>query len=133
MKNIRFSLQAKFLLSITLIIIPTLGVIFTWAGIQSEKQATEQALNQAQTGPKESDIALARLQVEQANLSLEQAEFGLEQARNAVKDALCKSCINFNTLYAPDHLLKSYKLLILSPASVAMLDMISNYLHHIAV
>ena len=47
MKNIRFSLQAKFLLSITLIIIPTLGVIFTWAGIQSEKQATEQALNQA--------------------------------------------------------------------------------------
>ena len=47
MKNTRFSLQTKFLLSIILIIIPTLGVIFTWAGIQSEKQATEQAINQA--------------------------------------------------------------------------------------
>jgi multidrug resistance efflux pump len=54
------------------------------AGIAS----AQQALNQAQTGPKESDIALARLQVEQANLSLEQAEFGLEQARNSVKDAV---------------------------------------------
>jgi len=46
-KNIRFSLQVKFLLSIIMIIIPTLGIIFTWAGIQSEKQATEQAINQA--------------------------------------------------------------------------------------
>jgi len=54
------------------------------AGVAS----AQQALNQAQTGPKESDIALARLQVEQANLSLEQAQFGLEQARNSVKDAV---------------------------------------------
>ncbi len=54
------------------------------AGVTS----AQQALNQAQTGPKESDIALARLQVEQANLSLEQAEFGLEQARNSVRDAV---------------------------------------------
>ncbi len=47
MKNLQFSLQAKFLLCIILIIIPTLGVIFTWAGIQSERQATEQTMNQA--------------------------------------------------------------------------------------
>jgi len=47
MKNFRFSLQAKFLLSIILIVIPTLGVIFTWAGIQNEKQAIDQVLNQA--------------------------------------------------------------------------------------
>ncbi len=47
MKNIRFSLQTKFLLSIILIVIPTLGVIFTWAGIQNEKQAMEQITNQA--------------------------------------------------------------------------------------
>ncbi|MBW1820382.1 MAG: DUF3365 domain-containing protein [Deltaproteobacteria bacterium] len=47
MKNIRFSLQAKFLLSIILIIIPTLGVIFTWAAIQNENQAKEQVINQA--------------------------------------------------------------------------------------
>ena len=54
------------------------------AGIAS----AQQALNQAQTGPRESEIALARLQVEQANLSLEQAQFGLDQARNAVEDAV---------------------------------------------
>ena len=47
MKKIHLSLQLKFLLCIILIIVPTLGVIFTWSGIQNEKQATEQAINQA--------------------------------------------------------------------------------------
>ncbi len=47
MKNFRFSLQVKFLFCIILIVIPTLGVIFTWAGIQNEKQAMEQIMNQA--------------------------------------------------------------------------------------
>ena len=47
MKKFNLSLQMKFLLSIILIIVPVLGVIFTWAGIQNEKQATEQVLNQA--------------------------------------------------------------------------------------
>ena len=54
------------------------------AGVAS----AQQALSQAKTGPRESDIAQARLQVEQANLSLEQAKFGLDQARNALKDAV---------------------------------------------
>jgi signal transduction histidine kinase len=34
-------------LSIALIIIPILGIIFTWAGIQSEKRADDQVVNQA--------------------------------------------------------------------------------------
>jgi len=46
-KKIKLSLQWKFFLCIVLIILPTLGIIFTWAGIQSEKQATKQVLNQA--------------------------------------------------------------------------------------
>ena len=48
MKEYRFSLQWKFLLSITLIIFPTMGLIFTWAGIQHEDQAIDQVMNQAQ-------------------------------------------------------------------------------------
>ena len=47
MKKLRISLQWKFFLSIVLIIIPILGVIFTWAGIQSGKQANDQVVNQA--------------------------------------------------------------------------------------
>lgn len=47
MKKFKFSLQGKFLLSIVLIIVPVLGIIFTWAGIQNEKNAIEQVLNQA--------------------------------------------------------------------------------------
>jgi len=46
-KKIHISLQIKFLLSIILIIVPVLGVIFTWTGIQNEKQAKEQVLTQA--------------------------------------------------------------------------------------
>ena len=47
MKNIRLSLQAKFLWSIILIIVPVMGVIFTWVGIRNEKQAMTQVVNQA--------------------------------------------------------------------------------------
>jgi signal transduction histidine kinase len=46
-KKFHLSLQWKFLLIIIFIIVPILGIIFTWTGIQSEKQATEQVLNQA--------------------------------------------------------------------------------------
>jgi signal transduction histidine kinase len=46
-KNLHISLQIKFLLSIILIIVPVLGIIFTWTGIQNEKQAKEQVLTQA--------------------------------------------------------------------------------------
>jgi signal transduction histidine kinase len=47
MKRFRSSLQRKFLLSIALIILPTLGVIFLWVGIQQEKLAIDQVVNQA--------------------------------------------------------------------------------------
>jgi signal transduction histidine kinase len=46
-KKFHLSIQAKFLLSIILIVVPTLGIIFTWAGIQNEKQAMDQVINQA--------------------------------------------------------------------------------------
>jgi len=46
-RKIHISLQMKFLLSIILIIVPVLGIIFTWASIQNEKQALEEVLNQA--------------------------------------------------------------------------------------
>ena len=47
MKKRHVSLQWKFLCCIVLIIFPTLGIIFTWAAIQNEKQAVNQAVNQA--------------------------------------------------------------------------------------
>jgi signal transduction histidine kinase len=46
-KKFHVSLQWKFFLCIVLIIIPILGIIFTWAGIQSGKQANDQVVNQA--------------------------------------------------------------------------------------
>jgi signal transduction histidine kinase len=46
-KKIRIPLQWKFLLCIVLIIFPTSGIIFTWAGIQSKKQSDELVVNQA--------------------------------------------------------------------------------------
>ena len=46
-RKIHISLQMKFLLSIILIIVPVLGIIFTWESIQNEKQALEEVLNQA--------------------------------------------------------------------------------------
>jgi len=36
----------KFLLSIILIIVPVIGMIFIWTGIQNEQQAKEQVLTQ---------------------------------------------------------------------------------------
>ena len=47
MKKFRVSLQWKFFLCIVLIIFPTLGIIFTWAGIQNKSQSDEQVVNQA--------------------------------------------------------------------------------------
>jgi signal transduction histidine kinase len=47
MRKYSLSLQWKFLLSIALIILPTLGVSFVWVGIQQEKQALDQVMNQA--------------------------------------------------------------------------------------
>ena len=47
MKKFHISLQWKFFLCIVLIIIPILGIIFTWAGFQNEKQSNDQVVNQA--------------------------------------------------------------------------------------
>jgi len=47
MKRHKFSLQWKFLLIITLIVFPTLGAIFMWEGMQHEKRAMDQIVNQA--------------------------------------------------------------------------------------
>ena len=47
MKKFNVSLQWKFFLCIVIIIIPILGIIFTWAGIQSGNQANDQVVNQA--------------------------------------------------------------------------------------
>lgn len=47
MKKRHLSLQMKFLLSIIFIIVPVLGIIFTWFGIQNEKQAMNQVMDQA--------------------------------------------------------------------------------------
>jgi two-component system sensor histidine kinase BarA len=46
-KKIGLSLQWKFLLCIVLIIFPVLSIIFAWTGIQNEKQAKNQVVNQA--------------------------------------------------------------------------------------
>ncbi len=47
MRKYNLSLQWKFLLSITLIIFPTIGIIFIWEGMQHEKRAMVQIMNQA--------------------------------------------------------------------------------------
>ncbi len=46
-KTIRLSLRKKFFLSIFLIIVPVIGVIFAWAVIRNERNATNQVINQA--------------------------------------------------------------------------------------
>ncbi len=48
--------------------------------------SARQALDQAQSGPRESEIAAAQLQVRQAELSLEGAEFNLAKARKALEN-----------------------------------------------
>ncbi|MBW2616966.1 MAG: DUF3365 domain-containing protein, partial [Deltaproteobacteria bacterium] len=47
MRKYNLSLQWKFLLGITLIIFPTIGIIFIWEGMQHEKRAMDQIINQA--------------------------------------------------------------------------------------
>ena len=47
MKRLHLSLQMKFLLSIVFIVVPILGLIFVWTGIENENQAKEQVLTQA--------------------------------------------------------------------------------------
>ena len=49
--------------------------------------SAQQALEQATTGPKDSDISAARLRVEQAQISLEQAQFSLQQAQSALDES----------------------------------------------
>ena len=44
----KLSLQSKFLLSIVLIIAPTLSIIFIWAGYQHETLAKKQLIGKAQ-------------------------------------------------------------------------------------
>ena len=51
---------------------------------QAAVVSAQQALEMAKTGPKESDIAAARLRVEQATLSLEQSLFQQGQAEDAL-------------------------------------------------
>jgi len=46
-KKFHISLQWKFFLCIVLIVFPSLGIIFTWAGFQNEKQSIDQVVNQA--------------------------------------------------------------------------------------
>jgi hypothetical protein len=46
-KKLQISLQWKFFGCIALIVIPTLGIIITWNGIQHEKQSNDQVVNQA--------------------------------------------------------------------------------------
>ena len=47
MRKYHLSLQWKFFLCINLIIFPTIGITFMWAGILHEKRTMEQVLNQA--------------------------------------------------------------------------------------
>ena len=47
MNKFRISLQWKFFLCLVLIIIPTLGLLFIWAGVQNKSQSDEQLVNQA--------------------------------------------------------------------------------------
>jgi len=47
MRRLKLSLRHKFFLSIVFIIVPILGIIFAWAGVRSERNATSQIVNQA--------------------------------------------------------------------------------------
>ncbi len=49
MRKYRFSLQVKFLVGIGLIIIPTLCLIFVWAGIQYKRESIAQKMDEART------------------------------------------------------------------------------------
>ena len=43
----KLSLQQKFVLSMILIIVPMMGIIFTWIGLRNERHAMDQLINQA--------------------------------------------------------------------------------------
>ncbi|MBC2710535.1 MAG: DUF3365 domain-containing protein [Desulfosarcina sp.] len=45
--RLRLPVRHKFLLCITLIVVPALGIIFTWMGLRSQDHTTEQIVNQA--------------------------------------------------------------------------------------
>ncbi len=47
MGHVKLSLKGKFFLGIVLIVVPVLGLIFTWTGIRNERHAVAQVLNQA--------------------------------------------------------------------------------------
>lgn len=46
-KKRKFSLQKKFVLNIVLIVVPILGLMFTWTGLQNEHNTIDQITNQA--------------------------------------------------------------------------------------
>ncbi len=56
-------------------------------GAEASLISAQQALEQARTGPKASDITAAELQVAQAELSLQQAEMNLAQVQQTLADA----------------------------------------------
>ena len=47
LKGLRLTLRFKFFLSIVFIVVPVMGLIFTWAGMRTEDNATAQVINQA--------------------------------------------------------------------------------------
>jgi signal transduction histidine kinase len=46
-KKLHISFQWKFFLCIVVIIFPSLGIIFTWAAVQNQRQSNDQVVNQA--------------------------------------------------------------------------------------
>jgi len=59
----------------------------TALGAQANVASAQQALEQARSGPRPSEIAAARLRLEQSELSLQQSQTSLEQARNQLSNA----------------------------------------------
>ncbi|HRQ41800.1 MAG TPA: efflux RND transporter periplasmic adaptor subunit [Chloroflexota bacterium] len=59
----------------------------TAVSAQANLLNAQQALEQAQRGPKPEEITAARLRLEQAQISLEQSQLGLQQAQNALSKA----------------------------------------------
>lgn len=87
MKRMQLTLQLKFLLSIVLIILPTLGIIFVWAGIQHEKQTMGQILNQARVLVRQ--IILTRQWVSDCGgLMVPQGGKGAWEARGLTADTM---------------------------------------------
>jgi len=86
-RGIRLSLQHKFFLSIALIITPVLGLIFTYAGIRSERNATAQVINQARILARQ--IILTRQWVSNCGgIMVERGSAGAERTLYFVDDRL---------------------------------------------